>query len=53
MNKALHCSVMEAFVFFFVSADQHKGGIVAETDELLPEVEKTLLQTERTNSLLR
>lgn len=40
-------------MFIFGSADQHKGGIVAETDQLLPEVEKTLLQTEGTDSLLR
>lgn len=33
--------------------DEYKGGTVAETDQLVPEVEKALLQTERPNALLR
>lgn len=33
--------------------DKYKGGIAAETDQLISEVEKALLQTERANSLLR
>lgn len=31
------------FMSFLSPADQYKGGFVAETDQFIPEVEKTLL----------
>lgn len=35
-----------------VSAEERKGGAVAEADELLPEVEETILQAARQDTLL-
>lgn len=34
-------------------ADEHKGGTVAKADQLVPEVEEALLQTEGPNAVLR
>ena len=53
MKPFTDTTVFFLFFFHFLPPDKYKGGIVAETDELIPEVEKALLQTERPNSLLR
>lgn len=39
-------------LFLLFLPDQHQGGAAAETDQLIPEVEEALLQTEGPNSLL-
>lgn len=48
-----HINSLVFVVVCSLALDKYKGGIAAETDQLISEVEKALLQTERANSLLR